>query len=166
MLQQLSSKFKNQASASYRPMFARFAFDFNCPNCCPPRDNTIILPSPHCIILLPLCFKLLQKYINIPSFHLSQLSFLPPQQPFELLHLSPTITHNHPTSLLHEQNGLDSRPSHLTTQHRHLQRQDEASPACAPTPEIPDGPLARGRRRPRRRHHRHWAQGHADRRFA
>jgi len=146
-------------------MFARFAFDLNCPNCSPPRDNTIILPEPS-LYIPPIVLQTSPKVYELPSFHISHLPFYPPQQSFELSHLSSTITHNHPTSLPHEQNGLNPRPPHLSTQHRHLQRQEEASPARAPSPEIPAALFPRVRRRPGRRHHRHWAQGHTDCRFA
>jgi hypothetical protein len=109
-----------------RPMFARFAFDLNCPNCSPPRDNTIILPEPS-LYIPPIVLQTYPRVYEHPLF--------PPFQPSLLS--SPAVIRAF-TSLSHHH----TQPSNLSPT-RTKWSQPEAIPplhstTASPTPRRSD----------------------------
>ncbi|PMD28463.1 hypothetical protein NA56DRAFT_15287 [Hyaloscypha hepaticicola] len=103
-----------------RSMFARFAFDLNCPNCSPPRDNTIILPEPS-LYFPPIKLQTSPNVYKHP--------FFPPFPPFLLS--SPAVIRAF-TPLSHHH----TQPSDLSTT-RTKWSQPEAIPPLHSTPASP-----------------------------
>lgn len=104
----------------FRPKFARFAFDINCPNCSPTRHNTIILPEPS-LYIPPIVLQTSPKVYKHP--------FFPPFPPSLLS--SPAVIRAF-TSLSHHH----TQPSNLSPT-RTKWSQPEAIPPLHSTPASP-----------------------------